>query len=197
MGGEDWEMWIDALSSAGVLSEDCKSVAYTYIGDKLTKPIYGHATIGKAKEDLDRASSALNATNKVAANVSVLKAVVTQSSSAIPVMPLYLAILFKEMQAAGTHEGCIGQLHRLYKECIYNDAPRLDDENRFRVDELELLPEMQAKIEAIWPQVTTENLHELSDFAEYQREFLRLFGFRIDGVDYEVEVDPIVEANFL
>ena len=197
MGGDDWEMWIDALSSAGVLSEDCKSVAYTYIGDKLTKPIYGHATIGKAKEDLDRASSALNATNKVAANVSVLKAVVTQSSSAIPVMPLYLAILFKEMQAAGTHEGCIGQLHRLYKECIYNDAPRLDDENRFRVDELELLPEMQAKIEAIWPQVTTENLHELSDFAEYQREFLRLFGFRIDGVDYEVEVDPIVEANFL
>ncbi|MDG1904648.1 MAG: trans-2-enoyl-CoA reductase family protein [Arenicella sp.] len=197
MGGEDWEMWIDALSSAGVLSEDCKSVAYTYIGDKLTKPIYGHATIGKAKEDLDRASSALNATNKVAANVSVLKAVVTQSSSAIPVMPLYLAILFKEMQAAGTHEGCIGQLHRLYKECIYNDAPRLDDENRFRVDERELLPEMQAKIEAIWPQVTTENLHELSDFAEYQREFLRLFGFRIDGVDYEVEVDPIVEANFL
>ena len=118
MGGDDWEMWIDALSSAGVLSEDCKSVAYTYIGDKLTKPIYGHATIGKAKEDLDRASSALNATNKVAANVSVLKAVVTQSSSAIPVMPLYLAILFKEMQAAGTHEGCIGQLHRLYKECI-------------------------------------------------------------------------------
>ena len=129
--------------------------------------------------------------------MSVLKAVVTQSSSAIPVMPLYLAILFKEMQAAGTHEGCIEQLHRLYKECIYNAAPRLDDENRFRVDELELLLDKQAKIEDIWPRVTTENLHELSDFNEYQREFLRLFGFRIDGVDYDADVDPIVEANFL
>ncbi len=197
MGGEDWEMWIEALSAADVLTDDCKTVAYTYIGDKLTKPIYGHATIGKAKEDLDRAASELNQSGNAKANVSVLKAVVTQSSSAIPVMPLYLAILFKEMQAAGTHEGCIEQLHRLYAECIYNPAPRLDDDNRFRVDELELLPEMQAKIESIWPQVTSENLHELSDFKEYQREFLRLFGFRIDGVDYEAEVSPLVDAEFL
>ena len=197
MGGEDWQLWIDALASAGVLTEDCKTVAYTYIGDKLTKPIYGHATIGKAKEDLDRASAELNEGQNVTANVSVLKAVVTQSSSAIPVMPLYLAILFKEMKAAGTHEGCIEQLHRLYDECIYSPTPRLDDENRFRVDELELLPEMQAKVEAIWPKVTSDNLHELSDFAGYQTEFLRLFGFGVDGVDYEKDVDPLVDANFL
>ncbi len=197
MGGEDWELWIAALNQAGVLADQCKTVAYTYIGDKLTKPIYGHATIGKAKEDLDRAAIALNQFDNVSANVSVLKAVVTQSSSAIPVMPLYLAILFKEMQAAGTHEGCIEQLHRLYQECIYNSSPRIDKDNRFRVDELELLPEMQARVEAIWPKVTTENLHELSDFDEYQREFLRLFGFRIDGVDYQADVDPLVAANFL
>ena len=197
MGGEDWQLWIEALSAAGVLTNDCKTVAYTYIGDKLTKPIYGHATIGKAKEDLDRTALELNQNHGVKANVSVLKAVVTQSSSAIPVMPLYLAILFKEMKAAGTHEGCIEQLHRLYNECLYHPSPRLDDENRFRVDELELLPEMQAKVEAVWPQVTSDNLHQLTDFAGYQAEFLRLFGFGVDGVDYESDIDPIVEAEFL
>lgn len=197
MGGEDWSLWMNALSDAGVLEEGCRTVAYTYIGDKLTKPIYGHATIGKAKEHLDTTAAELNSELNVDAHVSVLKAVVTQASSAIPVMPLYLSILFKEMKAAGTHEGCIEQLARLYKECVYSANPRLDDEQRYRVDELELLPEMQAKVEAIWPQVTTENLNELSDFAAYRSEFLRLFGFGIEGVDYDADVSPLVDADFL
>jgi enoyl-[acyl-carrier protein] reductase/trans-2-enoyl-CoA reductase (NAD+) len=200
MGGEDWELWMDALAHADVLNEGVKTVAYTYLGEKLTWPIYGHATIGKAKEDLDRAAGALreglSALNG-AAHVSVLKAVVTQASSAIPVMPLYLAILFKVMQEEGTHEGCIEQLQRLFTECLYTDAPRLDDQTRFRVDELELSPETQRKVEAIWPQVTTENLNTLSDFALYQTEFLRLFGFGVDGVDYTAETAPLVDADFV
>ncbi|MFT4629300.1 MAG: enoyl-[acyl-carrier protein] reductase/trans-2-enoyl-CoA reductase (NAD+) [Arenicella sp.] len=197
MGGEDWSLWMNALSEAGVLAPACKTVAYTYIGEKLTKPVYGDATIGKAKEHLDVTAEQLNEQLDVQASVSVLKAVVTQSSSAIPVMPLYLAILFKEMKSAGTHEGCIEQLGRLFQECIYSKSPRLDDAQRFRVDELELLPEMQARVEAIWPKVVTENLMEVTDFAGYQKDFLRLFGFGVDGVDYDEEFDPIVASNFL
>ena len=127
MGGEDWQLWIDALNQAKVLAPGCKTVAYTYIGDKLTKPIYGDATIGKAKEHLDTTAEQLNNEYDVRANVAVLKAVVTQASSAIPVMPLYLAILFKKMQAEGTHEGCIEQLGRLFSECLYAESPRMDD----------------------------------------------------------------------
>ena len=197
MGGEDWSLWMHALSNAGVLTSGCKTVAYTYIGDKLTKPVYGHATIGKAKEHLDTTAASLNSDLDIEAKVSVLKAVVTQASSAIPVMPLYLAILFKEMKAEGTHEGCIEQLQRLFKECIYSNEPRMDEDNRYRVDELELRAELQSKIEAIWPTVTTENLSEVSDFDGYKSEFLRLFGFGVSGVDYQVEVEPMVDANFL
>jgi enoyl-[acyl-carrier protein] reductase/trans-2-enoyl-CoA reductase (NAD+) len=199
MGGEDWELWMDALQAAGVLSQGCKTVAYTYLGDKLTWPIYGKATIGKAKEDLDRAAKALN--NKMqslngTANVAVLKAVVTQASSAIPIMPLYLAILFKVMKEGGTHEGCIEQIQRLFKECLYSANPRMDNADRFRVDELELSPEVQSKVEAIWPQVTEENLFELTDFKGYKDEFLRLFGFGVKGVDYDAETSPLVKTNF-
>ena len=197
MGGEDWLMWMDALNDAGVLAPAAKTVAYTYIGDKLTKPIYGHATIGKAKEDLDVKAADLRQRLGLDAHVSVLKAVVTQASSAIPVMPLYLSILFKKMQEEGTHEGCIEQLQRLFSECIYAPDPRLDDDNRYRVDELELRPKLQASVEAIWPIINTENLNELSDFAAYRSEFLRLFGFAIEGIDYDQEVDPAVEGNFL
>lgn len=197
MGGEDWALWIDALNDASVLADGAKTVAYTYIGEKLTKPIYGHATIGKAKEHLDVTAADLNKRLDVQANVSVLKAVVTQASSAIPVMPLYLSILFKEMKAQGTHEGCIEQLSRLFDECLYSDSPRMDNDNRFRVDELELTPEMQGKVEAIWPQVTTENLRQLSDFDGYRAEFLRLFGFGIEGVDYDADVSTLVDAEFL
>jgi enoyl-[acyl-carrier protein] reductase/trans-2-enoyl-CoA reductase (NAD+) len=192
MGGEDWEMWINALKGADLLSDDFKTVAYTYLGDKLTWPIYGKATIGKAKEDLDRAAKALGP----GARVAVLKAVVTQASSAIPVMPLYLAILFKVMKEQGTHEGCIEQIQRLFTECLYSDNPRLDDGNRYRVDELELDPSVQRKVEEIWDKVTEENLFELTDFEGYKAEFLRLFGFGLASVDYDAETTPLVQTNF-
>lgn len=197
MGGEDWALWMNALNDAGVLAGGAKTVAYTYIGDKLTKPMYGDATIGKAKEHLDVTAADLNSRLDVDARVSVLKAVVTQASAAIPVMPLYLSILFKEMKEEGTQEGCIEQLHRLFKECIYSDQPRVDSDNRFRVDELELKREMQAKIESAWEKVTSENLAELSDYDGYRAEFLRLFGFGIDGVDYDADINPLVDDSFL
>ena len=196
MGGEDWEMWIDALKGADLLADNFQTVAYTYLGDKLTWPIYGKATIGKAKEDLDRAAKALSEKHGGNARVAVLKAVVTQASSAIPVMPLYLAILFKVMKEQGTHEGCIEQIQRLFKECLYSENPRLDDGNRYRVDELELDPSVQRKVEEIWEKVTEENLFELTDFEGYKAEFLRLFGFGINGVDYDAETTPLVKTNF-
>lgn len=199
MGGEDWELWIDALKQADLLADQCNTVAYTYLGEKLTWPIYGHATIGKAKEDLDRAAKAINeqlASVNGKANVSVLKALVTQSSSAIPIMPLYISLVYKVMKEEGTHEGCIEQLYRLFTEGLYSDSPRLDDQNRYRMDNLELRPETQAKIEALWPQVTEENLFELTDYKGYSSEFLKLFGFGWDGVDYDADVDPMVEGNF-
>lgn len=196
MGGEDWELWMDALGEAGVLADDCKTVAYTYIGEKLTWPIYGHATIGKAKEDLDRAAKAISGSGEAEAHVAVLKALVTQSSSAIPVMPLYISLVYKVMKEEGTHEGCIQQLYRLYTEGLYTDSPRLDDANRLRMDEKELRPETQAKIEKLWPEVTKENLFELTDYKGYQADFLKLFGFGIQGVDYDADVSPMVEADF-
>lgn len=162
----------------------------------MTWPIYGKATIGKAKEDLDRAAKTLSAKYSANARVAVLKAVVTQASSAIPVMPLYLAILFKVMKEQGTHEGCIEQIQRLFKECLYSENPRLDDGNRYRVDELELAPSVQRKVEEIWEQVTEENLFELTDFEGYKAEFLRLFGFGIKNVDYDAETTPLVQTNF-
>ncbi|ECD4469497.1 trans-2-enoyl-CoA reductase family protein [Salmonella enterica subsp. enterica serovar Kisangani] len=196
MGGEDWELWIDALKQADLLDDNFKTVAYTYLGDKLTWPIYGKATIGKAKEDLDRAARELSAKHGGNARVAVLKAVVTQASSAIPVMPLYLAILFKVMKEQGTHEGCIEQIQRLFTECLYSNTPRLDDGNRYRVDELELAPAVQRKVEEIWEQVTEANLFELTDFEGYKAEFLRLFGFGFASVDYEAETSPLVQTNF-
>lgn len=196
MGGEDWELWIDALKQADLLGDNFKTVAYTYLGDKLTWPIYGKATIGKAKEDLDRAARELSAKHGGNARVAVLKAVVTQASSAIPVMPLYLAILFKVMKEQGTHEGCIEQIQRLFTECLYSNTPRLDDGNRYRVDELELAPAVQRKVEEIWEQVTEANLFELTDFEGYKAEFLRLFGFGFASVDYEAETSPLVQTNF-
>ena len=199
MGGEDWELWIAALKKEGLLAEGCKTVAYTYLGDKLTWPIYGHATIGKAKEDLDRAAGAiaqLLADLKGDARVAVLKAVVTQASSAIPVMPLYLSILFKVMKERGSHEGCVEQIQRLFTECLYAASPRLDVVGRLRVDDKELDPAVQQRVEALWEQVDESNLFELTDFAGYNAEFLKLFGFGVTGVDYDAETSPLVEHNF-
>lgn len=199
MGGEDWELWIKALRDADLLSEGCQTVAYTYLGDKLTWPIYGHATIGKAKEDLDRAAGAISASLQTIggkARVAVLKALVTQASSAIPVMPLYLSILIKVMKEDGSNEGCIEQIQRLFTECLYSAQPRLDVAGRYRVDDKELNPAIQAKVEAIWPRVTEENLFELTDFKGYNSDFLKLFGFGVAGVDYEAETSPLVKTNF-
>ncbi|MFS1525750.1 enoyl-ACP reductase FabV [Microbulbifer sp. 2304DJ12-6] len=196
MGGEDWELWMQALGDAGVLAESCKTVAYTYIGDKLTWPIYGNATIGKAKEDLDRAAKAISTSGRASANVAVLKALVTQSSSAIPVMPLYISLIYKVMKEEGTHEGCIEQLYRLFTEGLYTDTPRLDRDNRLRMDDRELRRETQAKIEKLWPAVTGENLFDLTDFKGYQEDFLKLFGFGVEGIDYNADIGPQVEAGF-
>ena len=191
MGGEDWQMWIDALDEAGVLAPGAKTTAFTYIGEKMTWDLYWDGTIGQAKKDLDK--RVLSIRDKLAATggdarVSVLKAVVTQASSAIPIMPLYLAMLFKEMKRDGSHEGCIEQLYRLYTECLYSADPRTDEEGRLRCDELELRPEVQAVVAAAWAKISTENLAELTDFAGYKEEFLTLFGFGLDGVDYQADV---------
>ncbi len=199
MGGEDWELWMQALRDADVLAEGCKTVSYTYLGDKITWPMYGHATIGKAKEDLDRAAQAITdflAPLKGQANVAVLKALVTQASSAIPIMPLYISLLYKVMKEKGTHEGCIEQLYRLYTEGLYSSNPRLDQDNRLRMDNLELMPETQAEVEELWPKVTEENLFELTDYKGHHSDFLKLFGFNRADVDYEKDVSLQVEENF-
>ena len=200
MGGEDWQMWIDALSEAGVLADGAKTTAFTYIGEKITWDLYWDGTIGQAKKDLDTKVLAIR--DKLAATggdarVSVLKAVVTQASSAIPIMPLYLAMLFKEMKLDGTHEGCIEQLYRLFTECLYSDSPSTDEEGRLRVDELEMRPEVQAEV-AKPGQISAPKIsHELTDFVGYKQEFLNLFGFEIDGVDYETDVNPDVAISNL
>lgn len=195
MGGEDWQMWLDALGAAGVLADGARTTAFTYIGEKMTWDLYWDGTIGQAKKDLD--TKVLSIREKLAqtggdARVSVLKAVVTQSSSAIPVMPLYLAMLFKEMKAEGSHEGCIEQLYRLFTEGLYCDNPRLDNEGRLRMDELEMRPNIQDKVAESWAKISTENLHSLTDFEGYKQDFLGLFGFNIAGVDYEADVNPEV-----
>ena len=197
MGGEDWERWIDQLAAAGVLAEGVQTTAYSYIGKDLTWPIYGGATIGRAKQDVDRACGViqqkLQSELNGSARVSVLKAVVTQSSSAIPVMPLYLSILIRVMKQRGTNEGCIEQVHGLLTEQLYGGSQlTLDDQGRIRMDLKELEPEVQAEVEAIWQQVDSSNVDELTDFAEYQKEFFKLFGFGYDQVDYDQDVNPIV-----
>jgi enoyl-[acyl-carrier protein] reductase/trans-2-enoyl-CoA reductase (NAD+) len=195
MGGEDWQMWIDALDDAGVLAPGCKTTAYTYVGERVTRDIYWNGTIGQAKKDLDK--KVLSIRDKLAASggdarVSVLQAVVTQASAAIPVMPLYQSLLFKVMKAAGKHDGCIEQVALLFRESLYGDAPRLDQEGRLRADYKELAEDVQSKVEALWGQITDDNLSEISDMEGYKKEFLRLFGFEIDGVDYEADVSPLV-----
>jgi enoyl-[acyl-carrier protein] reductase/trans-2-enoyl-CoA reductase (NAD+) len=195
MGGEDWEMWIDALLAAGVVAEGTQTVAYSYIGPEVTWPIYKNGTIGRAKEDLERVQRVLDtklAAIKGKAWVSVNKALVTQASSAIPVVPLYISILYKIMKAAGTHEECAEQMDRLFRDRLSQASPAVDDEGRIRVDDWEMADEVQKVIAERWEKVDTANLGELADFAGYQASFLRLFGFGLDGVDYAADVDPAV-----
>lgn len=194
MGGDDWELWMTALEEAGVLADGVKTVAYSYIGPELTWPIYTDGTIGQAKKDVEAACARiqenLNANYGGAAYVSVNKALVTQASSAIPVVPLYISILYKEMKAKGSHEGCIEQMQRLFADRLYSDAVAVDEAGRIRVDDWEMAPDIQEAVAVAWEKITTETIDDLSDFASYKDEFLRLFGFGLDGVDYDAESDP-------
>ncbi len=198
MGGEDWELWMSALSDAGVLSENCKTVAYTYIGKKLTWPLYGKATIGRAKEDLDRAAIEIRKTTDAIngeAFVTSLNAVVTQASSAIPIMPLYISSLFKVMKADGTYEGPIQQIQGLFRDNLYNSVRNLDEQNRIMQNHKELEDNVQDRVTDIWNAVDTDNIDEFTDYVGYHNEFLRLFGFEVDGVDYDADVSPIANIN--
>jgi enoyl-[acyl-carrier protein] reductase/trans-2-enoyl-CoA reductase (NAD+) len=197
MGGEDWEMWMGALADAKLLAPGAQSVAYSYIGPEVTWDIYKNGTIGLAKNDLERAAKNIDSLLKLngggRAFISVNKALVTQASSAIPVVPLYISILYKVMKANGTHEGCIEQMQRLFATQLYAPSgPRFDGSGRVRVDDLEMTPEVQAAVAKTWPGVTTENLPGLTDIAGYRSEFLKLFGFGLAGVDYGAEAEPHV-----
>ena len=197
MGGEDWELWMAALDQAGVLAANAKTVAYSYIGPEVTWPIYKNGTIGQAKKDVERAAQAISKTYDCQALVAVNKAVVTQASSAIPVVPLYISILFKVMKELDSHEDCIQQMVRLFREHLYGDSLKLDGEGRIRVDDWEMDPQVQQAVAEIWPRITSDNLNDLSDFSDYQSNFLQLFGFNIPGVDYneDVEVDLTLPSS--
>lgn len=192
MGGEDWELWIAALSEAGVLADDFASLNYTYLGSELTWPIYHKGTLGKAKGDLDRAAAAIRAAHgDNAAHVVALKAVVTQASSAIPVVPLYGTLLIKVEDEMGLGEGPIHQIDRLFRDKLQGTVV-LDDDNRIRVDDWELSDAMQAELKKRWAVLNTETLADLADLPKYREEFMRLFGFAVGGVDYSKDVDPRV-----
>ena len=197
MGGEDWEMWMKALETAGLLAPGATAVSYSYIGPEVTWPIYRNGTIGMAKNDLERAARRIDAMLKVngygRALISINKALVTQASSAIPVVPLYISVLSKIMKAKGSHEGCIEQIQRLFATQMYNGSPMVFDEaGRVRLDDREMQPDVQQEVARIWPRVDTGNLQKLTDIDGYRAEFLKLFGFGLPGVDYEAEVDPHV-----
>ncbi|MCM2129923.1 enoyl-ACP reductase FabV [Larsenimonas rhizosphaerae] len=196
MGGEDWELWIKALDEAGVLADNAQSVAFSYIGTEITWPIYWHGALGKAKEDLDRAAAAIDEKIGGSARVAVLKSVVTQASAAIPVMPLYISMVYQTMKEKGLHEGTIDQLNRLYRERLYAEGPiETDDQNRLRLDDWELRDDVQNECKALWPRVTDDNLFEVTDYANYKREFLKLFGFERNDVDYDADVNPDIDFD--
>jgi enoyl-[acyl-carrier protein] reductase/trans-2-enoyl-CoA reductase (NAD+) len=195
MGGEDWQMWIDALKSADVLSKDFKTVAYSYIGPSLTEAVYRKGTIGRAKDDLEatafKITDALKAINGKG-YVSVNKALVTQASSAIPVIPLYISLLYKVMKEEGVHEGCIEQIERLFSERLYTENMPLDDAGRIRIDDWEMRDDIQAKVLELWKKATTETLPEIGDLEGYRTDFFNLFGFDVEGVDYDADVSEMV-----
>jgi len=197
MGGEDWQMWMNALMQAGVLAENAMTVAYSYIGPAVTEPVYRKGTIGMAKDHLE--ATAFKITSDLAkiggkAFVSVNKALVTQASSAIPVIPLYISLLYKIMKAKGIHEGCIEQIQRLYSERLYtNAAIPVDEKGRIRIDDWEMREDVQSEVTALWSNATTENLASIGDLSGYKKDFLQLFGFDFEGVDYAAEADENVE----
>lgn len=196
MGGEDWSMWMDALKGAGVLAEGATTIAYSYIGPEVTEAVYRKGTIGRAKDHLEATAFEITEKLKVINGkgyVSVNKALVTQASSAIPVIPLYISLLYKIMKAEGIHEGCIEQIQRLYADRLYtgNTVPT-DDKGRIRIDDWEMRADVQEKIAKLWGESTTETLVELGDLAGYKQDFLNLFGFGFEGVDYEADTNEMV-----
>lgn len=199
MGGEDWAMWIDALKAENLLAEGALTVAYSYIGPALTEAVYRKGTIGRAKDHLE--ATAFEISDKLAdikgkGYVSVNKALVTQASSAIPVIPLYISLLYKIMKEEGVHEGTIEQIQRLYAERLYtgSDAP-VDEKGRIRIDDWEMREDIQAKVAALWTEATTENLSELGDLEGYRKDFHNLFGFDIEGIDYKADANELVKVD--
>ena len=195
MGGEDWSMWINAMKEAGVLANGFQTLAYSYIGPEVTEAVYRKGTIGRAKDHLE--ATAFQITDALAevngkAYVSVNKALVTQASSAIPVIPLYISLLYKIMKSSGIHEGCIEQMQRLYQDRLYNpNGIELDDKGRIRIDDWEMRDDVQEQVAALWKIATTENLSEIGDLAGYKQDFLNLFGFGFEGVDYKAEANEM------
>ncbi len=198
MGGEDWAMWMNALKEANVLADGATTVAYSYIGPEVTEAVYRKGTIGRAKDHLEATAFEISkdlASLNGKAYVSVNKALVTQASSAIPVIPLYISLLYKIMKAEGIHEGCIEQIQRLYQQRLYTgQAVPTDDKGRIRIDDWEMREDVQAKVAALWKESTTESLPEIGDLAGYKQDFLNLFGFGFEGVDYLAEADEMVQV---
>jgi enoyl-[acyl-carrier protein] reductase/trans-2-enoyl-CoA reductase (NAD+) len=197
MGGEDWKMWIDALQSENLLAEGATTVAYSYIGPEVTKPVYRNGTIGAAKDHLEATAFTISDDLKSIggkAYVSVNKALVTQASSAIPVIPLYISLLYKVMKAKGIHEGCIEQIQRLYSERLFGGDLALDAKGRVRIDDWEMREDVQAEVSELWKTATTENLSEIGDLNGYSNDFYNLFGFKVDGVDYAADVNEVVNV---
>ena len=199
MGGEDWKMWIDALKNAGALANGATTIAYSYIGPEVTEAVYRKGTIGRAKDDLE--ATAFKITDDLKslngkAYVSVNKALVTQASSAIPVIPLYISLLYKIMKAEGVHEGCIEQIQRLFEQRLFTgkEVPT-DDKGRIRIDDWEMRDDIQDRIKTLWEKATTENLSEIGDLAGYKQDFLNLFGFGFEGVDYNVDTNELVKIH--
>ena len=194
MGGEDWQLWIDALDAAGTLEDRATTLAFSYIGPEFTAPIYREGTIGEAKKHLEQTAKNLNrrlAKRGGRALISVNKALVTRASSVIPAVPLYIALLYRVMKERGLHEACIQQIDRLFRDYLYSDEPLpTDEEGRIRLDDREMLPEVQEEVRKRWQQVTSENVGRLSDIAGFRDEYLRYHGFGVPGIDYAADVEP-------
>ena len=196
MGGEDWSMWIDVLQKENLLATGAKTIAYSYIGPAITESVYRKGTIGRAKDDLEATAFTIAEKLKAIegqAYVSVNKALVTQASAAIPVIPLYISLLYKVMKELQIHEGCIEQIHRLFTERLYSDQMATDEQGRIRVDDWEMREDVQAKVAELWKEATTETLPEIGDLTGYANDFFNLFGFRVDGVAYEEDTNEIVD----
>lgn len=199
MGGEDWAMWIDALKAENLLAEGATTVAYSYIGPSLTEAVYRKGTIGRAKDHLEATAFTIEDSLKSIggkAYVSVNKALVTQASSAIPVIPLYISLLYKIMKEEGIHEGCIEQIQRLFQDRLYNGSEvPVDEKGRIRIDDWEMREDVQEKVAKLWLEATTETLPEIGDLAGYRSDFLNLFGFEVPGVDYNADTKEVVEIE--